>query len=77
MDNRKPSNKKWLLATVSVVMILLLQMGNDPSALASLRGEDMLPVLAITGVVFLLKAGALSAVLMLVHKFITWLRGKK
>ena len=77
MDNRKPSNKKWLLATVSVVMILLLQLDNDPSALAALRGEDMLPVLAITGVVFLLKAGALSAVLMLVHKFITWLRGKK
>ena len=76
MDNRKPSGKKRLLALVSAALILL-QLDNDYSATASLRGEDMLPVLVITVISFLLKAGVLSAVLMLVNKLITRIRDKK
>ncbi len=66
---------KWPLLAAALAMMALTWLDHDVSALRGLALADMAPVLLITVVVFLLKTGALAAVLLALKKL--WNRLKK
>jgi hypothetical protein len=67
--------KKWPLLAAALVMMALTWADNDFSALKELQSRDLAPVIIITAVLFLLKTGALAAVLAVLRKH--WNRLKK
>ena len=68
---------KWLLGAAAILWIAVNLLDNDFSALKNLSAGDLAPVLVITGVVFLMKTGALAAVLALAKKLWDKLRSKR
>lgn len=67
---------KWILFGVAIVLISINLLNVDFSAYQQLSFADFLPVIAITLVSFLLKAGVLSALLIGIKKLCQWLKRK-
>ena len=67
---------KWILFGVAIVFIAINLLNVDFSAYQQLSLADFLPVIAITLVSFLLKAGVLSALLIGIKKLCHWLKRK-
>ena len=61
-------SNKWILFAVAIVLIVFNLINADFSAFAQLSPADFLPVIAIALVSYLLKTGALSAVLIGIKK---------
>ena len=59
---------KWILFAVAATIMALNYLTKDLSAYKQLSPADLSPVIVITAVVFLLKAGALSAILIALKK---------
>lgn len=59
----KQSKNKWPLAIAAALMLAVTWFDTDLEALKGLSGSDFLPVAIITAVIFLLKTGLLSVVL--------------
>lgn len=67
---------KRLLAAAAILWIVVNLLDNDYSAMGDLSAGDLAPVLMITGVVFLLKTGAVAVVLALAKKLWDKFSGK-
>jgi hypothetical protein len=67
---------KWILFGVAIVLIAINLLNVDFSAYQQLSLADFLPVIAITLVSFLLKAGVLSALLIGIKNLCQWLKRK-
>ena len=67
--------KKWPLLLAALIMLAVTRLNNDPDSLSSLSPEALLPVLILTAVIFLLKTGTLSLVLLGLRKL--WNRIRK
>ncbi len=65
----------WMIALAATLMLVATWWDTDFSALSQLSAKDILPVLLVTAVIFLVKTGALSALLILIKKF--WNRLRK
>lgn len=59
---------KWILFAIAIVIMAINYLSKDFSAYRQLSPADLAPVIVITAVVFLLKAGALSAILIALKK---------
>ena len=67
--------KKCPLLLAALIMLAVTWLNNDPDSLSSLSPEALLPVLILTAVIFLLKTGMLSLVLLGLRKL--WNRIQK
>ncbi len=67
---------KWILFGVAMVLMAINLLNADFSAYKQLSPADFSPVIIITLVSFLIKAGVLSAVLMGIKKVWEWIRNK-
>jgi hypothetical protein len=65
---------KCLIAIASVAFIVINLLDNDFSQLRTLPKERLLPILLITLITFLIKAGILSAILIGLKKLWKWFR---
>ena len=59
---------KWILFAIAIVIMAINYLSKDFSAYRQLSPADLAPVIVITAVVFLLKIGALSAILIVLKK---------
>ena len=59
---------KWILFAVAATIMALNYLTKDLSAYKQLSPADLAPVIVITAVIFLLKTGALSAILIALKK---------
>lgn len=59
---------KWILFAIAIVIMAINYLSKDFSAYRQLSPADLAPVIVITAVVFLLKTGALSAILIVLKK---------
>jgi len=59
---------KWLLAAAALIMLAITWLDNDFSAYRQLSPADLAPVLIITVIIFLVKTGVLSALLIFLKK---------
>lgn len=59
---------KWILFAIAIVIMAINYLSKDFSAYRQLSPADLAPVIVITAVVFLLKTGALSAILIALKK---------
>ena len=64
---------KWPIAVAAVVMLGLAWRDNDLSAWKGLSAEELIPVLSTAAVIFLLKTGILSVLLLGVKKLREWM----
>lgn len=67
---------KWILFIVAIVLMTLNFLNADFSAYKRLSTADLIPVIVIALVIFLLKTGVLSAVLIGIKKLWELLRNK-
>ena len=67
---------KWILFGGAIVLMAINFLNTDFSAYQQLSPSDFLPILAIALVSFLIKAGALSALLIAIKKLWEWLKRK-
>ena len=67
---------KWILFGVAIVLIAINLLNADFSAFQQLSLTDLIPVITIALVIFLLKTGVLSALLIGIKKLWEWLRRK-
>ena len=67
-------SKKWPLAIAAAIMLAVTWLDNDHSSFQNLTPEEIAPVIVITAVIFLVKTGVLSAVLMGLKKLWDFLR---
>ena len=67
---------KWILFGVALVLMAINFMRADFSVYQQLSLSDLLPVIAIALVVFLLKTGVLSAILIGIKKLWERIKGK-
>ncbi len=67
---------KWILFGVALVLMAINFIRADFSVYRQLSISDLLPVIAIALVVFLLKTGALSAILIGIKKLWERINGK-
>lgn len=65
MKNRKTT---WPLLVAALIMLAVTWLNKDPDSFSSLSPEALLPVVILTAVIFLLKTGALSLVLLGLRK---------
>ena len=56
-------SSKWILFALALVIIAVNYLSKDFSAYKQLSAADLIPVIGITVVIFLLKTGVLSALL--------------
>lgn len=68
---------KWILFGVAVVLMAINLLNTDFSAFQQLSPTDFWPVIAITFVIFLLKAGVLSAILIGLKKLLEKIRSRR
>ena len=54
---------KWILFAIAIVIMAINYLSKDFSAYKQLSAADLIPVIGITVVIFLLKTGVLSALL--------------
>ena len=67
--------RKWPLLAAALIMMAITWLSKDPGTLSQLSGEDLWPVVILTAVIFLLKTGALSLILLGLRKL--WNRIRK
>ena len=67
---------KWILIGVAIILMTIIFLNADFSAYKQLSVADLLPVIAIALVIFLIKTGILSALLIGIKKLWEWLRRK-
>ncbi len=67
---------KWILIGVAFILMTINFLNADFSAYKQLSVADLLPVIAIALVIFLIKTGILSALLIGIKKLWEWLRRK-
>ena len=67
---------KWILFGVAIVLIAINMLNADFSAYKQLSPADLVPVITIALVIFLIKTGVLSALLIGIQKLWKWLRRK-
>ena len=68
-------NRKWPLLLAALIMLAATWLDTDLRAFSQLSPEALLPVICITSVIFLVKTGALSLVLLGLRKL--WNRIRK
>ena len=56
-------SSKWILFALALVIMAVNYLSKDFSAYKQLSAADLIPVIGITVVIFLLKTGVLSALL--------------
>lgn len=66
---------KWILFALALVIMAVNYLSKDFSAYKQLSAADLIPVIGITAVIFLLKTGVLSALLIGLKKL--WEQIKK
>ena len=66
---------KWILFALALVIMAVNYLSKDFSACKQLSATDLIPVIGITVVIFLLKTGVLSALLIGLKKL--WEQIKK
>lgn len=67
---------KWILFGVAIVLIVINLLNADYSAYQQLSPTDFLPVIVITLMIFLIKTGVLSALVISIKKLWEWIRRK-
>jgi hypothetical protein len=67
---------KWILVLAALVIMAATWLGTDTQQLQQLSAGDLIPVLVVSAVIFLLKTGALSAVLLFLKKTLDHFRKK-
>ena len=67
---------KWILFGVAMVLMAINLLNADFSVYKQLSPADFVPVIAMTLVIFLAKAGVLSALLIGIRKLWEWIRRK-
>ena len=70
------STNKWVLLAVAVIVIGINIWQGDFSAYKVLSAADLVPVVGIVAVIFLLKFGALSAIIIGLKKLLEWLKNR-
>ena len=68
-------SSKWILFALALVIMAVNYLSKDFSAYKQLSAADLIPVIGITVVIFLLKTGILSALLIGLKKL--WEQIKK
>ena len=68
-------SSKWVLFALALVIMAVNYLSKDFSAYKQLSAADLIPVIGITAVIFLLKTGVLSALLIGLKKL--WEQIKK
>ena len=68
-------SRKWILFALALVLMAVNYLSKDFSAYKQLSAADLIPVIGITVVIFLLKTGVLSALLIGLKKL--WEQIKK
>ena len=68
-------SSKWVLFALALVIMAVNYLSKDFSAYKQLSAADLIPVIGITVVIFLLKTGVLSALLIGLKKL--WEQIKK
>ncbi len=66
---------KWILFAIAIVIMAINYLNKDFSVYRQLSAADLVPVIVITVVIFLIKTGVLSVVLVALKKL--WERIKK
>ena len=64
---------KWILFGIAIVLMAINLLNADFSAYKQLSPTDLVPVIAIALVIFLIKTGVLSALLIGIKKLWKWL----
>lgn len=67
---------KWILFLVAIVLMAINLLNADFSAYKQLSLSDLVPVIIIALVIFLIKTGVLSALLIGIIKLCEWLKRK-
>ena len=67
---------KWPLLAAALIMLAVTWLNRDPDTLSNLSPEAILPILILTAVVFLVKTGVLSLVLLGLRKLLNRIRKK-
>ena len=67
---------KWILFAVATVIIAINFLNADFSAYSQLSPTDFLPIIIVSFIIFLVKTGVLSALLIAIKKLWDWLRRK-
>lgn len=67
---------RWIWAIAAAIMLAMQWLNQEPSAYSDLSTDQWLPVLVITAVIFLIKTGALSAILIGLRKLWERFKGK-
>ena len=67
---------KWILLGVAIVLMAINFLNADFSAYRQLSPADLAPVIIIALVIFLLKTGVLSALLIGIKKLWEWIKRK-
>ena len=67
---------KWILFGVAIVLMVINFLNADFSAYRQLSPADLVPVIIIALVIFLLKTGVLSALLIGIKKLWEWIKRK-
>lgn len=68
-------SSKWILFALALIIMAVNYLSKDFSAYKQLSAADLIPVIGITVVIFLLKTGVLSALLIGLKKL--WEQIKK
>ena len=68
-------SSKWILFALALIIMAVNYLSKDFSAYKQLSAADLIPVIGITAVIFLLKTGVLSALLIGLKKL--WEQIKK
>mgnify|MGYP003298016008 CR=1 FL=1 len=67
---------KWILFGVAIVLMAINFLNADFSAYRQLSPANLVPVITIALVIFLLKTGVLSALLIGIKKLWEWIKRK-
>ncbi len=67
---------KWILFTIAIVLMSINFIHADFSAYQQLSPADLVPVIVIALVSFLIKIGALSAIIIGIIKLWEWFKNK-
>lgn len=68
---------KWTLLVAALIMLAVTWLNKDPDTLSNLSAEAILPIVILTAVIFLLKTGVLSLVLLGLRKLWHWIFKKE
>jgi hypothetical protein len=67
---------KWILFGVAIVLMAINFLNADFTVYKQLSLADLVPIIAVALMIFLLKTGVLSALLIGIKKLWEWLRRK-